>query len=163
MLMPVGNFRLDKLTNRVVIYPLLFLGIRDYRSLPGLEKDDGLEEAAEDNTALIDCQAGRELGCATFCCRLHVRLNEAERARFEGAGTLEKNEDGLCTYIDKNTFRCTIWDQRPGVCREYTCNDDSLLQVVIREGFTNLKTLVTSQIFIPKEIYVYVPTENTEE
>ena len=123
-----------------------------------MEEDVGKEGVDEAATALIDCNAGRELGCLTFCCRLHVRLSEEERAR-EGVGTLDKGEDGLCVHLDRDSYLCAIWDKRPEVCREYTCNDDSLLQVVLREGFTDLKTLVSSQLFIPKETFIKVPTE----
>lgn len=121
--------------------------------------DSGRTGKDHKETAVINCNAGRNLGCETFCCRLHVRLNEEERHRFEGAGTLEKGDDGLCVHLDRNTYLCTIWDKRPGVCREYTCNGDYLLQVVIREGFTNLKTLVRSKLFIPKDTYIKIPTE----
>ena len=124
-----------------------------------MDENAGSEGKGLQDTAIINCNAGRDLGCATFCCRLHVRLSEEERPGFEGVGTLEKRDDGLCVYLDRNSYLCSIWDKRPGVCREYTCNDDSLLQVVIREGFTDLKTLVRSQLFIPKETYIKVPTE----
>lgn len=128
-----------------------------------MEEDVGKKDVDEANTALIDCNAGRELGCDTFCCRLHVRLSEEERPHFEGAGTLDKGEDGLCAYLDRGSFLCGIWDKRPEVCREYTCNDDTLLQVVLREGFTDLKTLVSSQLFIPKETFIKVPKVPTKK
>jgi len=128
-----------------------------------LDEPTGLEGKDRENTAVINCNAGRELGCETFCCRLHVRLSERERVRFEGAGTIDKGDDGLCCYLDRDSYLCSIWEKRPEVCRGYTCNDDSLLQVVIREGFTDLKTLVRSKLFIPKETYIKIPTEELTE
>ena len=36
-----------------------------------------------------------------------------------GLVTLMKDEDGWCAAVDPNTFRCTIYDQRPSICRKY--------------------------------------------
>lgn len=120
---------------------------------------DGNSGPEGDDAVIVDCDAGRELGCSTFCCRLIVRLNDSERKQFNGVGTFEKSDDGLCMYLDRDTFLCGIWDKRPSVCREYTCNDDKLLQVVLREGFRDLKTLATSKLFIPTETYIRIPTK----
>ena len=95
--------------------------------------------------SLIDCDEGRRLGCRTFCCRLLVRLDEHEREpAVDGAiakGFVDKAADGLCVHIDRNTFRCGIWDKRPRVCREYDCNHDYLLQAAIRLGVKNIVQL----------------------
>ncbi|QDG50256.1 hypothetical protein FIV42_05780 [Persicimonas caeni] len=104
--------------------------------------------SSKPHDVLIDCEEGRALGCATFCCRLLVRLDPDEREvgpdgrerRF-----IEKRpEDGLCIYCDPENHRCTRWETRPRVCREYDCNQDKLLQVVLRDGFTSLSELVTA-------------------
>lgn len=119
------------------------------------------DDVPEVKTAAIDCQAGRDMGCTTFCCRLIVRLKDHERPQFNGAGTIEKGEDGLCCHLDRETYLCSIWDKRPSVCREYSCNGDPLLQVVLREGFTNLVALAKSKLFIPRETYIKIPIGET--
>lgn len=96
---------------------------------------------------LVHCEEGRRLGCNTFCCRLLVRLEADERE--VGPDGIErhfipKRDDGLCIYCDPADHRCTRWETRPRVCREYDCNADPLLQVVLREGFTSLVELVTA-------------------
>lgn len=108
-------------------------------------------------TTVIDCSEGRRMGCNTFCCRLIVRLKEHERPQFDGMGTVGKDDDGLCQHLDRKTYLCAIWEKRPSVCKEYTCNDDFLLQVVLREGFTDLKSLAMSKLFVPKESFIHVP------
>lgn len=50
----------------------------------------------------------------------------------------------MCTYFDRRTGCCAVWEKRPAVCRAYDCNQDPLLQVVLRDGFTSLTGLVTS-------------------
>lgn len=111
----------------------------------------------------VDCEKGRELGCATYCCRLLVRLDPDEREPSQDGlpakGFVDKDENGCCVHLDPVTHRCRIWARRPRVCREYSCNEDLLLQVVLRTGFVSITRLVTaaSQIYLPKECYVRVP------
>lgn len=95
--------------------------------------------------SLIDCEAGRRLGCRTFCCRLLVRLDEDEREpAVDGAvakGFIDKAPDGLCVHLNRDDYRCGIWEKRPRVCREYDCNYDCLLQAAIRMGVRNIVQL----------------------
>lgn len=113
--------------------------------------------------APVDCEAGRRMGCCTFCCRLLVRLDPEERPALEGLearkGFVDKDHDGCCVHLDRVTQRCRIWARRPRVCREYDCNTDFLLQVVLREGFTNLAQLVkaAARAYIPRETYIAIP------
>lgn len=95
--------------------------------------------------SIIDCDAGRRLGCATYCCRLLVRYDENDRPPTADGTTLkscvDKASDGLCIHLDRETHRCSIWEKRPRVCREYTCNDDPMLQAAIRVGVKNIVQL----------------------
>lgn len=98
--------------------------------------------------AILDCDEGRRLGCGSFCCRLIVRLDPEERAAPEpgqvSKSCIDKNEEGYCVHFDRSTSYCDDWDARPRVCREYDCNADSLLQIVLRDGFVSLTRLVTA-------------------
>ena len=113
--------------------------------------------------SIIDCDAGRRLGCNTFCCRLLVRYYEDERPPSgDGSipkGCVDKAADGLCIHLDRATQRCGIWETRPRVCREYDCNGDYLLQVAVRVGVKNIVQLsrdtLTTQV--PREDWVRVP------
>ena len=117
----------------------------------------------QDNTKIIDCEAGRRLGCDTFCCRLLIRLKPHEMAPSDGhtaaKGFVDKDEQGYCIHIDKQTWRCGNWQNRPEVCREYSCNDDPLLQIVLRDGFTNIADIAIKSVkaYIPKELYRSIP------
>jgi uncharacterized protein len=97
---------------------------------------------------VVDCETGRKLGCATFCCKLLVRLDEDEREPsvngLPSPGYVAKDEKGNCIHIDPETGWCTNWENRPRVCRAYDCNSDPLLQIVLRDGFCSLARLVTT-------------------
>lgn len=100
--------------------------------------------------AILDCDAGRALGCASFCCRLLVRLRLGERAPRTAEGVKKSCVDkdphsGLCVWFDAQSGRCKVWDERPSICREYDCNRDPLLQVVLRDGFVSLVALVRAE------------------
>lgn len=120
--------------------------------------------ADESKTVFVDCDAGRRLGCRTFCCRLLVKLKPHEMEKSvdgqPAKGYVSKNAQGLCIHMDNETWLCKIWDKRPETCREYTCNNDFMLQVAIREGFTNIADLArkASVSYIPKETYVQIPS-----
>lgn len=113
-------------------------------------------------TAVLDCAAGRRLGCATFCCRLIVRLEPDERdpAQPDNAAKhcIDKDEsDGLCVWSDRSSDLCGIWERRPAVCRAYDCNQDPLLQVALRDGFVSLTQLVTADPAPPETDRIGVP------
>lgn len=117
----------------------------------------------ETTTVFVDCDAGRRLGCGTFCCRLLVRLKPHEMRPGEDGlpakGFVDKTPDGLCVHMDAESGRCGIWEERPETCREYTCNDDFMLQVAVREEFANIADLAlkAASAYIPKETYIQVP------
>lgn len=113
----------------------------------------------------IDCDAGRALGCQTFCCRLLVRLDPDEREPGQNGlppkGFVDKDlEDGLCIHLDRDNRRCRIWARRPRICREYHCNDDAMLQAALKLGtFRNIVELAKAagHLNVPLENYVRVP------
>jgi len=115
-----------------------------------------------DNTA-IDCAAGRALGCQSFCCRLLVRLEPDEMIQpTDGSvakGYVDKDETGYCIHFNQKTYRCGIWKTRPKICRAYECNSDFLLQIALREKFSNIVELskMAAAAYIPIETYRKIP------
>jgi Fe-S-cluster containining protein len=64
--------------------------------------------------------------CLACCCRLevllisdtgvppiHIALDES------GSSVMARLEDGWCSALDRNTMKCTIYENRPWVCREF--------------------------------------------
>ena len=113
--------------------------------------------------AAVDCEAGRKMGCQTFCCRLLVRLDPVERLDVNDGGSpsrfVGKCADGYCVNLDRKTYLCSIWAERLSVCRGYDCNSDFLLQVAVRHKFKNIAELVrmAATAYIPKETYIQIP------
>lgn len=80
----------------------------------------------------VDCAARMHL-CHAACCRLDFALSvpeiEAGAARWDlGRPYFIRHEaDGACTHNDRETGRCGIYNERPGVCRRYSCRHDERL------------------------------------
>ncbi len=74
--------------------------------------------------------------CEAACCQLTVVLMPEDDVpewlihhSSHGPDTLAKGEDGWCAAIDPNTSRCTIYEQRPTICRKFAmgspgCRDE---------------------------------------
>lgn len=69
----------------------------------------------------ISCAA-----CEACCCRLEVMLMGDDDIPVEltvqdqwGGWVMRRLEDGWCAALDRSTMKCTIYERRPGVCRDY--------------------------------------------
>ena len=69
----------------------------------------------------IQCSA-----CEAVCCRLKVVLQPGDKvpAQFvdhdaRGMPVMAKGDDGWCVAMDANSMRCTIYAQRPTICRDF--------------------------------------------
>jgi Fe-S-cluster containining protein len=70
--------------------------------------------------------------CAACCCRLEVLLmgDDDVPQRFIaedawGGSVLRRLADGWCAALDRNTMLCTIYERRPGICREFAMGDSA--------------------------------------
>jgi len=69
----------------------------------------------------VDCAR-----CDAVCCRLPVLLQPGDRvpARYididrHGMEVMAKDEDGWCAAIDPLHLRCSIYQDRPAICRQF--------------------------------------------
>lgn len=74
--------------------------------------------------------------CDAVCCRLTVVvMPEDEVPRHlvdrnpKGLETMARGEDGWCIAVDHTRMCCSIYDQRPGICRKFAmgsayCRDE---------------------------------------
>lgn len=64
--------------------------------------------------------------CEACCCRLEVILftdtgipEQFIETDEWGGRRMARLEDGWCSALDRNTMRCTIYEKRPQVCRDF--------------------------------------------
>jgi Fe-S-cluster containining protein len=77
-------------------------------------------------------------GCGV-CCHLLVELQEGDDdvprellVEHSGVVCMEQHGDGACVALDPVTRRCTIYDRRPQVCRQFERGSDLCRQVLSR-------------------------------
>jgi len=51
-----------------------------------------------------------------------------------GGWVMQRLPDGWCVALDRDTMLCTIYDVRPGVCRDYVMGDSECLGERVRHG-----------------------------
>lgn len=73
--------------------------------------------------------------CKASCCRLQVLLFDDPdvppsmiASSDWGGQVMRREEDGWCTALDRNTLRCTIYEQRPQLCRDYAMGSEECVQ-----------------------------------
>ena len=64
--------------------------------------------------------------CDAVCCRLTVVLMPGDDVpahliehNARGVAMLARNEDGWCAAVDRSRMQCSIYEQRPTMCRKF--------------------------------------------
>ena len=78
-------------------------------------------QARDDQDAAVSCAS-----CTACCCRLEVMLMgdddvpaASTRQDRWGGWVMRRLDDGWCIALDRRSMLCTIYERRPGVCRDY--------------------------------------------
>lgn len=77
----------------------------------------------------VDCAARMHL-CHAVCCSLQFPLSadevDAGKVKWDLGHPymIRDNSDGYCFHNEADTGHCTVYDDRPGVCRRYSCAHD---------------------------------------
>jgi len=65
--------------------------------------------------------------CDAICCRLTVLLMPDDKVpehytehTAEGLHVMARDEDGWCVAVDSKRMCCSIYEQRPAICRKFT-------------------------------------------
>ena len=76
-----------------------------------------------DNTSKTEVTCSN---CQACCCRLEVIIITDTGVPDEhialdkwGGETMLRLEDGWCSALDRETFMCSIYKNRPWICREF--------------------------------------------
>lgn len=82
---------------------------------------DEFDLAAADIDPSVRCE-----DCEAVCCRLTVLLMPGDAVPSwltiedeHGLEQMAKGDDGWCVALDRDSLRCTIYRNRPDVCRSY--------------------------------------------
>ncbi|HEY8886889.1 MAG TPA: YkgJ family cysteine cluster protein [Gallionella sp.] len=83
-----------------------------------------------DDSPVISCS-----NCKACCCRLEVMLmGDDESVPVEytiqdqwGGWVMHRLDDGWCAALDRYTMKCTIYERRPIICRDYQAGESDCI------------------------------------
>ena len=87
------------------------------------------EASAERPPTKVDCEA-RWPVCHGICCKLDFALTQEEveggKIKWDlGRPYFIRHEaDGLCTHSERGSGKCGVYNDRPAICRNYSCEHD---------------------------------------
>ena len=88
-----------------------------------------------DADAAADSPAVSCANCRACCCRLEVLLmgdddvpDHLTREDAWGGWVMDRLDDGWCAALDRRTMACTIYERRPGICRDYEMGGGDCLE-----------------------------------
>jgi Fe-S-cluster containining protein len=80
-----------------------------------------LLQSRDEPGATITCDQ-----CQACCCQLQVILMPGDsppahlvEVEEHGLDVMRRLDDGWCVALDRDTMRCTIYELRPQVCRDF--------------------------------------------
>ncbi len=100
---------------------------KEFATLGVAIRVDGNED--KEQTATVNCQERLHI-CLAVCCQLHFALTVEEIETGQMKWELGKpyynrhHGHGYCHRVDVDKKHCTIYADRPSVCRKYSCAND---------------------------------------
>jgi Fe-S-cluster containining protein len=58
------------------------------------------------------------------------QMKEFDEIYKDNFATLKKGDDGLCVLLDRATMECTIYKDRPNVCKRYKTNKCTNIRIL---------------------------------
>lgn len=102
-------------------------------------------DLSDDADPPVNC-AERMHVCKAVCCQLHFALSadevESGKVKWDLGHpyVIRHNQEGYCVHNDQPSRGCNIYENRPGVCRRYSCANDGRIwkdfdNMVLNEEF----------------------------
>jgi Fe-S-cluster containining protein len=93
-------------------------------------REDGPDERLPESTKIVDCAARMHV-CQAVCCKLRFPLSadevDAGKVRWDLGHPYFVRHDasGRCVHNDAGNGGCSVYEDRPSVCRRYSCAGDT--------------------------------------
>lgn len=104
---------------------------------------DTPDKYTQQETAAIDCENRIHL-CKAACCKLWFPLSVQDldegivKWDYYRPYSIAHDESGYCTHMDKeHGCKCSIYKNRPMVCRTYDCRADQRIWLNFEEKIVN--------------------------
>jgi Fe-S-cluster containining protein len=91
--------------------------------------EGGDKYSTADEEVHIDCEKRLQL-CKAKCCSYYFYLTQQDIEEnilqwdlFQPY-CISRDDDGYCKHLDRKSLKCTVREQRPIPCRNYSCHTD---------------------------------------
>jgi len=87
-----------------------------------------------EHEANIDCKSRLSI-CKAMCCRFPFALSRQDveegivRWDFGKPYLVARDDDGYCIHLDRETYKCKVYENRPVPCRGFNCKDNEKWKV----------------------------------
>ena len=111
---------------------------------------------AENTLQPVDCEARLHI-CKAICCKLNFPLSQVEveegiiKWELGRPYYIRHSSDGFCCHRGA-TGQCTVYNNRPKVCRSYSCQNDERI-------WKDFDALVINEEWINQNLEGSFPTE----
>jgi Fe-S-cluster containining protein len=109
------------------------------KPLTEIVKVGGAGEGASGGDSRVDCES-----CAAVCCRFEVLLFGETGVpawlidtRTDGSQVMGRLDDGWCAALDRRSMRCSIYAERPLICREFEMGGTDCVDA--RQDFSEIR------------------------
>jgi len=82
-----------------------------------------------EHEAEVDCQSRLSI-CKSICCKFPFALSQQDvgegilRWKFGRPCLIAHGDDGYCVHLERNSYQCAVYENRPVPCRGFDCRDN---------------------------------------
>jgi Fe-S-cluster containining protein len=114
-----------------------------------------------EHEACVDCQDRLHI-CKAVCCKFPFALSRQDveegviNWEFKRPYLIAHDADGYCVHLDRETFSCSVRENRPVPCRGFDCRNNEKWKVWVDYDAKIINTDLVEQITKSNDsIYIY--------
>lgn len=122
---------------------------------PGIALRIDGDDTKQEKTVAVNCSERLHV-CNAVCCRLHFALSGEEVE----SGTIKwdlgepyyirHESSGCCHHLDSSSFGCSVYENRPRVCCQYSCAKDERI-------WKDFEKMILNKEWIDKNLHASKP------
>ncbi len=104
-----------------------------------MHQDSEYDKYTFKHVVQVDCQSRLPI-CKVVCCRFPFALSRQDVGEgiisweFGRLYLIAHNADGYCVHLNRENYRCMVWEHRPVPCQGFDSKDNEKWQVWVDYG-----------------------------
>lgn len=110
--------------------------------MPRIHLVETADKYIQGNEVLIDCESRHDI-CKGVCCKFWFALSTQDvnesviKWDYMQPYCIDRDKDGYCIHKDHSNHKCTVYENRPLVCRTYDCRRDNRIWLDFEKKIIN--------------------------